>query len=57
MNFFTEYAIQIGSESEMLLLSYALADQFNRLRDENARIQKQSTVMLEQRVDARTVEL
>lgn len=56
-NFFTEYALQIGAASEMFLLSYALADRFNRVRDDNVRIQREATLLLEQRVDARTGEL
>ena len=56
-NFFTEYALQIGAASEIFVLSYALADRFNRVRDDNVRIQREATLMLEQRVDARTGEL
>lgn len=70
-NFFTTYAMQIGSALELLLLSFALADRINTLRREKeqanleALAAKQQTVetlqrserLLEQRVAERTHEL
>ena len=55
--FVTEYGIQIGSAAEMILLSFALADRINALREENARIQREAHEQLEQRVAARTRDL
>jgi diguanylate cyclase (GGDEF)-like protein len=55
--FITEYGIQIGSAAEMILLSFALADRINSLREENARIQREAREQLETRVAERTVEL
>lgn len=56
-NFITEYSVQIGSAIEMILLSYALADRFNRLRDENIQVHAEAKAMLESRVEQRTQEL
>ncbi|MGM0766555.1 MAG: sensor domain-containing diguanylate cyclase [Pseudomonadota bacterium] len=56
-NFVTEYAIQIGSAFEVVLLSIALADRMRHLMLENQQIQKQMTTQLEQRVAERTSEL
>ncbi len=56
-SFITEYSVQIGSAIEMILLSYALADRFNRLRDENIRVQAEAKAGLETRVEQRTREL
>ncbi|MAL97326.1 MAG: hypothetical protein CL583_02650 [Alteromonadaceae bacterium] len=56
-NFITEYAIQIGSAIEVLLLSLALADRIRLLTDENRRIQNELTSELENRVRERTGEL
>ena len=56
-NFFTEYAVQIGSAFEMIVLSYALADRFNKLRAENDRIQAQAKATLETAVQQRTQDL
>ncbi|MBS8241057.1 GGDEF domain-containing protein [Marinobacter lipolyticus] len=56
-NFITEYAIQIGSAFEVVLLSIALADRMRHLMLENQQIQKDMTTQLEQRVAARTSEL
>lgn len=55
--FITEYGLQIGSSLEVVLLSFALAHRMRLLKEENARIQKNSTEMLEQRVRERTAEL
>lgn len=55
--FITEYSGQIGSAVEMILLSYALADRFNRLRMENIRVQATAQATLEHNVAARTREL
>lgn len=55
--FFTVHAVQIGSVIEMILLSYALADRFNRLRDENIKVQYEAKAMLEKNVEHRTKEL
>ncbi|MEM7259719.1 MAG: 7TM diverse intracellular signaling domain-containing protein, partial [Pseudomonadota bacterium] len=56
-NFITEYSVQIGSAIEMILLSYALADRFSRLRDENVRVHAEAKATLEMRVKQRTQEL
>ncbi|MFK7861593.1 MAG: 7TM diverse intracellular signaling domain-containing protein [Granulosicoccus sp.] len=56
-NFFTVHAVQIGSVIEMILLSYALADRFNRLRDENIKVQNEAKATLEKHVEHRTKEL
>lgn len=70
-NFFTYYAMQIGSTLDLLLLSFALADRINTLRAEKESVQaealstKQALVEsltrseqeLEARVEARTREL
>ena len=56
-NFFTEYAMQIGSAMEMLLLSFALADRIKIVTDENTRIQREAKTVLEANVKARTQEL
>ena len=56
-NLFTEYGIQIGSAAEMVLLSFALADRINALREENARIQRDAQEQLEFRVIERTRDL
>lgn len=55
--FVTEYATQMGSAIEMILLSYALADRFNRLRMENIRVHENAKATLEQNVVARTRQL
>lgn len=55
--FVTEYLVQIGSAIEMVLLSYALADRFNRLRNENVRFNAEAKATLESRVEQRTQEL
>ena len=56
-SFFSEYAIQIGSAMEVLLLSFAIADRFNRLREDNIRIQREATLTLEHHVEQRTRDL
>jgi diguanylate cyclase len=56
-NFITEYAIQIGSVLEVLLLSLALADRIRILQDENQRMQARVNEELEQHVRERTLEL
>lgn len=56
-NFFTEYAIQIGSAMEVTLLSFALADRIRILAEENERIQNQTNEMLQEQVAKRTSEL
>jgi len=70
-NILTTYAMQLGSASEMLLLSFALADRINAMRREKeiaqglalqARMQEVTTLqqverVLEERVLARTREL
>ena len=70
-NFFTSDGLQIGSMLEMLLLSLALADRFNQLRKEKIATQsqalrvqgelvqklKESELLLESRVQERTVQL
>lgn len=56
-NFFTEYAIQIGSAMEMILLSFALAYRYARLRSENERLVREHNEQLERHVARRTSEL
>lgn len=53
----TEYSMQIGSATEMILLSFALAYRINLLKAENERIQGEAREQLEARVRARTAEL
>lgn len=55
--FITEYSVQIGSVIEMVLLSYALADRFNRLKNENIKMQEEASTTLENNVAQRTREL
>lgn len=55
--FFTDYGMQIGSAMEVILLSFALAHRMRVLKEENVRIQKEATEMLEVRVQQRTQEL
>lgn len=55
--FITEYSVQIGSVIEMVLLSYALADRFNRLKNENIKVQEEASATLENSVAQRTQEL
>jgi len=56
-NFLTEYAIQIGSAFEAILLSLAMAARLRLLTQENQRIQEEMNLRLEQRVSERTEEL
>lgn len=56
-NFVTEYGVQIGSATEMLLLSVALSYRYSSLRMENERIIRASGEELAQRVEQRTAEL
>jgi diguanylate cyclase (GGDEF)-like protein len=56
-NLFTEYGMQIGSAVQVILLSFALADRMRLLKDENARMQREATTTLENRVNERTREL
>jgi len=56
-NFLTEYAIQIGSAFEAILLSLAMAARLRLLMLENQKIQQEMNFRLEQRVSERTSEL
>ena len=56
-NFLTEYGIQIGSAMEMILLSFALAYRYARLRGENERLVHEHNEQLERHVARRTSEL
>ncbi|TNJ34877.1 sensor domain-containing diguanylate cyclase [Arenimonas terrae] len=56
-NFFTEYGIQIGSAMEMILLSFALAYRYAKLRGENERLVREHNEQLERHVARRTSEL
>ena len=55
--FFTEYGIQIGSALEMILLSFALAYRYARLRSENETLVREHNEQLERHVARRTSEL
>jgi signal transduction histidine kinase len=55
--FITEYGLQIGSALEVVLLSFALANRMQILKEENERIQRDATEMLEQHVQVRTLKL
>jgi diguanylate cyclase len=55
--YLTEYALQIGSALQMILLVVALADRMRLLKQENLRIEQEARVLLEQRVLERTEEL
>ena len=57
VNFLTEYAIQVGSAFEAILLSLAMAARLRLLMLENQEIQKEMNLKLEQRVSERTAEL
>lgn len=57
VNFMTEYAVQIGSAFEAILLSLAMAARLRLLTLENQRIQVEMNLRLEQRVSERTSEL
>lgn len=56
-NFLTEYAIQLGSAMEMILLSFALAYRYARLRGENEKLVREHNEQLERHVARRTSEL
>jgi len=70
-NVFTNYTMQFGTAIEVILLSFALADKINILKKErelsqeqalrvsleNQKIIKEQNIVLEKRVDERTVEL
>ncbi len=56
-NVFTENATQIGSGIEIILLSLALADRLYQEKLKTFIAQKEANVMLEQRVQERTIEL
>ena len=56
-NFLTEYGIQVGSAMEMILLSFALAYRYARLRGENERLVREHNEQLERHVARRTSEL
>lgn len=53
----TEYAIQLGSGAEMVLLSFALANRINVLTAASARIEGEAREQLESRVRERTADL
>ncbi|QOY63655.1 GGDEF domain-containing protein [Lysobacter sp. H21R4] len=55
--FLTEYGVQIGSATEMLLLSIALSYRYSALRQENERIIRAGREELAQEVEQRTSEL
>jgi signal transduction histidine kinase/serine phosphatase RsbU (regulator of sigma subunit) len=63
-NFITQYSVQFGSAAEVILLSFALGDKINILKEENEaaqlrtiEIQKNATENLERKVAERTMEL
>lgn len=70
-NFFTDYSVQIFSAIEMTLLSFALANRINvlkqekelsrlttlKLAQENEQIVKRQNILLESKVEERTAEL
>jgi two-component system, sensor histidine kinase LadS len=53
-NFLTLYSMQIGSSLEMILLSFALAARFNKLKQQREAALQNSERILEQRVAERT---
>lgn len=55
--FVTAYGMQIGSASEVVLLSLALARRMKRLQEENAAIQKEAAESLQIKVEQRTRDL
>lgn len=55
--FITEYGLQIGSALEVWLLSAALVNRMQSLKEENQRIQREATELLEHRVKVRTQKL
>lgn len=63
-NFVTQYSVQIGSAAEVILLSFALGDRINILKEEKEsaqlrtiEIQRSATENLERKVAERTMEL
>ena len=56
-NVFTENATQIGSGIEIILLSLALADRLYQEKRKTFNAQQEANIMLEQRVQERTLEL
>lgn len=56
-NLITEYAVQVGSALEAILLSFALADRMRLLKQQSERVQREAARQLEQRVAERTREL
>lgn len=56
-NFLTEYAQEIGSGLEVVLLSFALAYRISILKKEKEQAQINLTVNLEKKIDERTAEL
>ena len=56
-NFFTEYAQEIGSGLEVVLLSFALAYRISLLKKEKEQAQQNLTVNLEKKIQERTTEL
>lgn len=56
-SFWTEYAMQIGSSAEMLLLAFALADRFNSIRRKAINDVQEVNASLEDRLQAREAEL
>lgn len=63
-NFVTQYSVQIGSAAEVILLSFALGDRINILKEEKEsaqirtiEIQRNATENLEKKVAERTMEL
>ena len=56
-NALTEYAAQVGSALEVVLLSFAIAHRFKVMREENLRVQHEFTMLLEQKVTERTAAL
>ena len=56
-NALTEYAIQVGSALEVVLLSFAIAHRYKAMREEKLRVRRESTALLEERVAERTATL
>ncbi|MDO6460704.1 diguanylate cyclase [Granulosicoccaceae sp. 1_MG-2023] len=56
-NAITEHMLQVGSVMEVLLLSFAMANRFRKLEEENKRISTEANQNLEVRVEERTREL
>lgn len=56
-NLITEYAVQLGSALEAILLSFALADRVRLLKQQSERLQREAASQLERRVAERTCEL